>query len=254
MGVKRREISAETAEMTRQLQVKSELERILTSPGFRTSKRSQEFLRYIVDTALDGRYDDLKERVIGIEVFQRNPDYDTGEHSIVTRVKANELRKRLAQFFAESDVPSSVQNYLPRGSLHPRISLATEVDQQEASVVILRKPASTPGHIKLRILASGLALALLVLGFWYFFPGRRANRIEGMFWNPIFQDSNQPCDMRRGPRRFWKAGYQVRCSGIQRCSSAICSICGTGSGLGPLCWLGRCTGIDRDIHFLCSSS
>jgi hypothetical protein len=66
------------------------------------------------------------------------------------------------------------------------------VDQQEASVVILRKPASTPGHIKLRILASGLALALLVLGFWYFFPGRRANRIEGMFWNPIFQDSNQP--------------------------------------------------------------
>jgi hypothetical protein len=105
MGVKRLGISVETAEMTRQIQIKSELERILTSPGFRTSKRSQEFLRYIVDTALDGRYDDLKEQVIGYQVFQRCPDYDTGEHSIV-RVKANELRKRLAQFYAESDVPS----------------------------------------------------------------------------------------------------------------------------------------------------
>jgi hypothetical protein len=194
MGVKRLEILAETAETTRQQQVKAELERILTSPGFRTSKRSQEFLRYIVDTALDGRYDDLKERVIGIEVFQRCPDYDTGEHSIV-RVKANELRKRLAQFYAESDDPSSVQIHLPRGSYTPEFRWL-EVDEQEAPqevpVAILRKPAPAAGRVKFQIFVTGLTLVFLVVGCWYFFPGRRANRIEGMFWKPIFQDSNQP--------------------------------------------------------------
>jgi hypothetical protein len=89
--------SLDSGEVERRLEVEAELDRILQSPGFRSSKRSQEFLRYIVITTLDGHLDDLKERVIGHVVFDRLPDYDTGEHSIV-RVKANELRKRLAQF------------------------------------------------------------------------------------------------------------------------------------------------------------
>src|ERR1700719_230080 len=108
-------ISHDFVESDQRLAVEAELGRILQSPGFRTSKRSQEFLRYIVTTALDGRSDDLKERVIGHVVFHRLPDYDTGEHSIV-RVKANELRKRLAQFYSEASEPSVVQIQLPRGS------------------------------------------------------------------------------------------------------------------------------------------
>lgn len=189
MGAKTSGVSAEETEMTRELKVKSELERILTSPGFRTSKRSQEFLRYIVDTTLEGRYEDLKERVIGYQVFQRCPDYDTGEHSIV-RVKANELRKRLAQFYAESDVPSVVQIHLPRGSYTPEFRWP-EVVEQEAPDTPPRKPAPAV-HLKLRILASALALVILALACWYFFPGRRANKIEGKFWSPILQDPNQP--------------------------------------------------------------
>ena len=44
------EIASTTTDSRRRLQVEAELERILQSPGFRTSKRSQEFLRYIVST------------------------------------------------------------------------------------------------------------------------------------------------------------------------------------------------------------
>jgi hypothetical protein len=190
MGVKRLDVSLETVEMARQIQVRAELERVLTSAGFRTSKRSQEFLRYIVNTALDGRYDDLKERVIGNQVFQRCPDYDTGEHSIV-RVKANELRKRLAQFYSESSDPSKVQIHLPRGSYTPEFRWPDAADKPEVPVAIPLKPAPA-AHFKLRILASGLTLVALVFATWYFFPGHRANGIEVRFWRPILQDVNQP--------------------------------------------------------------
>jgi hypothetical protein len=79
---------------------------------------------------------------------------------------------------------------LPRGSYTPEFRWP-EVVEQQASVIPLRKPVPNV-HLKLRILASALALVILVLACWYFFPGRRANRIEGMFWKPIFQDPNQP--------------------------------------------------------------
>src|SRR3974390_1652182 len=49
--------------------IREELDRILSSPEFRTSKRSQDFLKYVVEHALTGQADLLKERTIGIEGF-----------------------------------------------------------------------------------------------------------------------------------------------------------------------------------------
>jgi hypothetical protein len=53
--------------------VRAELERILASPEFKASKRCQDFLQFVVDRALAGVTEDLKERTIGIEVFGRHP-------------------------------------------------------------------------------------------------------------------------------------------------------------------------------------
>jgi hypothetical protein len=186
MGVKTLEVPAETA---KRLLIEAELERILTSPGFRTSKRSQEFLRYIVMTALEGRVDDLKERVIGFQVFERCPDYDTGEYSIV-RVKANELRKRLAQFYSESTDSSSVQIHLPRGSYTPEFRWP-EAAASEVPIADLPKTVP-PVRVKLRLLVSGLSLALLMFASWHFYPGHRMNQAEELFWQPIVNDPIQP--------------------------------------------------------------
>src|SRR5689334_22253874 len=57
--------------------VRVQLERILASSVFRNSKRYTSVLKYIVERALEGATDHLKERTIGIEVFGRTPDYDT---------------------------------------------------------------------------------------------------------------------------------------------------------------------------------
>jgi hypothetical protein len=184
MGAKLEKVPVESIRRT---QVESELERILGSPEFRTSKRSQEFLRYIVHTSLDGRYDDLKERVIGNQVFQRCPDYDTGEHSIV-RVKANELRKRLAQFYGESSDLSSVQIHLPRGSYTPEfrwpVSVVPETPVPEAPTPLVRH--------KLGLFLSGFVLLSLICTGIYFVHSRQAVDIEELFWKPLLQDTNQP--------------------------------------------------------------
>lgn len=94
---------------------KAQLERILESPFFHGSQRCSRFLEYSVENVLSGRgQDDLKERVIGFEVFHRDADYDTAQDSTV-RVTANEVRKRLAQYYGKSEEEDPVIE-LPTGS------------------------------------------------------------------------------------------------------------------------------------------
>src|SRR3954447_7127464 len=81
--------------------VREELRAITQSDIFRRTRRSQEFLEYVVAKALDGRVDELKERVIGSALFGRAADYDTGTDSIV-RVVANETRRRLQQYYQQN--------------------------------------------------------------------------------------------------------------------------------------------------------
>src|SRR6185437_8667483 len=78
--------------------VRFHLEEILASGTFAGSKRTQAFLRFIVDRALEGDLDALHERMIGAELFGRPIGYDTGNDSVV-RVRASEVRKKLAKYY-----------------------------------------------------------------------------------------------------------------------------------------------------------
>ena len=100
----------------REQDVRAELNRLLESPAFRTSKRCREFLEYIVEHTISGPAGALKERSIGVELFQLPQDFDTGQHTIV-RVTANEVRKKLAQHYqAENGTYHPVRIDLPPGS------------------------------------------------------------------------------------------------------------------------------------------
>jgi len=98
--------------------IRAQLNRVLESPAFRGSKRCQHFLRYVVEQTLDGHVDSLKERTLGVEIFDRQASYDTSEDAIV-RVKANELRKRLAVYYVEAGHEQEVRIELPSGSYAP---------------------------------------------------------------------------------------------------------------------------------------
>ena len=100
--------------------VRRHVETILASSAFAGRKRTQDFLRLIVSHTLDGEYDSLRERMIGAEMFGRPVSYDTGSDSVV-RVRASEVRKKLAQFYADSgSCRFPVRIELPSGSYLPR--------------------------------------------------------------------------------------------------------------------------------------
>ena len=102
--------------------VRKQLERILEDPHFKGSKRYTRFLRFIVEEALSGNSDGIKERSLGIAVFDRPLDYDTYSDSIV-RVAASEVRKRLAQYYDTPSHDHELRIGLPSGSYTPEFRL-----------------------------------------------------------------------------------------------------------------------------------
>src|SRR5579864_6197534 len=103
--------------------VRKALEEVISSDTFTGSKRCQDFLRLVVDHALAGDLDALRERMIGVEMFGRPVDYDTSNDGVV-RVRATEVRKRLAQYYAQAGRASIVRIEVPSGSYVPEFQWA----------------------------------------------------------------------------------------------------------------------------------
>lgn len=98
--------------------VLAELQAVLDSPVFRSASRCRQFLQYIVQHQLDGHPEQLKERTIGTEVFQRPAGYATGDDPVV-RVQAGEVRRRLETYYQTAPADSPLWIELPRGSYAP---------------------------------------------------------------------------------------------------------------------------------------
>lgn len=98
--------------------VGSELNAILNSPHFVGSKRCQDLLEFVVESALRRDFESLTERFIGAKVFGRPIEYETATDAIV-RVRANDVRRRLAQYYSEQSKSSPVRIELNIGSYIP---------------------------------------------------------------------------------------------------------------------------------------
>jgi len=94
-----------------------ELQEVVASPHFCNSKRYPALLKFIVERTLAGKSDLLKERTLGVEVFNRPPTYDTNTDTIV-RYTAGEVRKRLLLYYSERE-HSGVRIFLRAGSYIP---------------------------------------------------------------------------------------------------------------------------------------
>src|SRR5499427_4803627 len=98
--------------------IRDELQRVLASHEFRSSRRSQDFLRYVIEHTLSGQADTLKERTIGIDVFGRSASYDPSDDATV-RVKAGEVRKRLGLYYSSEGAQNPIRIELPSGTYVP---------------------------------------------------------------------------------------------------------------------------------------
>lgn len=122
----------------------SELEAILKSPIFQTSKRGQQFLSYVVHHRLEGNHERLKERTIGVDLFQRPVGYATGDDPVV-RVQAGEVRRRLNQYYQATPDGSSVRIELHVGSYTPEFKW-TDPEKRQVQVSGLQ-PVPAPQEI-----------------------------------------------------------------------------------------------------------
>lgn len=94
------------------------LERVLASVTFRQVDRLKRFLRFIVSEALAGRGDQLKEYVIGVQVFDKDQSFDPRADPIV-RVQARRLRARLVRYYRDEGAHDAVLIDLPKGGYAP---------------------------------------------------------------------------------------------------------------------------------------
>lgn len=96
-------------------EIRRHVKEIEESGAFKGSRRSRLFLEHIVEKAIAGDFEALKERLIGAELFGRSPSYNTGDDSIV-RVTASHVRKRLLSYYAKHENASKFHVSLPPGS------------------------------------------------------------------------------------------------------------------------------------------
>jgi TolB-like protein len=125
--------------------VRRQLERILGSEAFAGAGRHSRVLRYLVERTLAGEGDQLKEYVLGTEVFDRPDSYDPRIDSIV-RVEIRRLRSRLDDYYRRAGANDPVRITIPRGAYIPVFGDWEPMSSAEASAAAVG-PADRPRGI-----------------------------------------------------------------------------------------------------------
>jgi hypothetical protein len=113
-------------------EVREQLNRIVESDLFRRSARMERFLTLAVERSLSGRPEELKEYILGRDVFNRGENYDPRTDSIV-RVEAQRLRRKLRDYYEAQGVEDAVVIRLPPGSYVPVFEYRQPVRRRVAS-------------------------------------------------------------------------------------------------------------------------
>lgn len=177
--------------------VREQLTRLLETHHFRNSRRYPALLRFIVEETLEGRGEFLKERLLGVRVFDRPADYDTATDPVV-RVTIAEIRKRIAQYYHDEEHDSELRIELLPGRYAPEFRSRAgkkEGTPGSASVLdtseLLVEPAVKLSKDK-RVRWALAVVALCAVGFggWSFEHWLRPSALDEL-WAPLLV-SQQP--------------------------------------------------------------
>src|SRR6266850_495919 len=98
--------------------IRDHLARVLGSATFQPVDRLKRFLAFIVTEAAAGRSDELKEYVVGVQVFGKESSFDPRTDPIV-RVQARRLRARLSRYYRDEGQHDEMIIELPKGGYAP---------------------------------------------------------------------------------------------------------------------------------------
>lgn len=143
--------------------VHAQLDRLLASDVFAGAGRASSLLRYLVTRTLAGEGDQLKEYVVGVDVFGRGDQFDPRIDTIV-RVEARRLRAKLDEYYSGPGATDPVRLDIPRGSYVAEFSTRTvpaarapETAPAVAPVAVPRRPVTAWTVAALVAAAAGIA-------------------------------------------------------------------------------------------------
>jgi hypothetical protein len=165
--------------------VHEQLERILASSLFKNSKRYPNLLRYVVERSLQGHTENLKERSLGIEVFGRDPDYDTNADPVV-RTTATEIRKRIAQYYHEPGHETEIRIDFPPGTYLPEFRVPEKTSEVFAPPPSEESKSPQPRRTPARA-AGILAAAVFALAAVLLTARLEDTKPIDRFWEPVLK-------------------------------------------------------------------
>jgi TolB-like protein len=148
--------------------VRDHVERIVADDLFSGAARLCRFLRFTVESRIGGREDQVKEFVIGREVFDRKDGYDPRLDPIV-RVEARRLRAKLAEYYAGPGRTEPLRLEYPRGSYVPRVT--------RPDPVVADAGPSRRRSLRWLALPGAIVLAAVILAAYRFGPALRPQTV-----------------------------------------------------------------------------
>lgn len=178
------------------------VQRALESEAFCKAPAMRAFLLYITEQAELGHAERLKEQTIGVEVLGRRPDYDPAHDNIV-RVRANELRGRLARYFASEGAQEPLVINIPKGGYAPEfVRRASQSPRPAENILPILEGAPGAAAKSSRLWLMVICMAVLIVASGYFAIRKYGSNIQALpasssstralrdFWAQFFTNPN----------------------------------------------------------------
>jgi hypothetical protein len=199
--------------------IHAQVDKILASETFAHSERLRRFLRFTVDQAVRGEH--LKEHLVGVHVFDRDPLYDPRVDPIV-RVEAGRLRSKLREYYETHGRDDPILVDFPKGSYAPAFA------HQQTALPVKPSLARLPEGRTLAVFAA--LLVAVAASYWGASQAREAavlrrqleagRRLPPDFvpiWGPFFSPESETFVVFGSPIFFaggQDSGLFLRLSGL----------------------------------------
>src|SRR5215472_12528400 len=142
--------------------VRSQLAKMLASETFARSGRLSALLRFVVEEAIRGRGECLKEQVIAAELYGKTLGFDPANDPAV-RVDARRLRDRLREYYESEGTADAIRIQVPKGGyaaqflpLSPEIPPAKQTPEEPLPAIAVLPLESFSEDPEQEYLADGL--------------------------------------------------------------------------------------------------
>ena len=162
------------------------LDKICNSKSF-TSPADSRLLRYLVDATIKGKV--LKETIIAVDIFNRDPVFNPGNDSIV-RSNIYNLRKKIADYYNNEGHLDEIRISIPKGSY--RVEFSERKQSQKENYVQKR----IQGKSFLWVLTGSSLILTIIIFVLYIRYRSDMPEVSGQyksnyFWSDIFHSDKK---------------------------------------------------------------